>query len=41
MGTPYLKIGHRQWFTVNCSLMLYYWTGSEWRFTGTAKRVSK
>jgi len=39
MGTPYLKRGHLRWFKVNCSMMLYRWTGADWQFTGTATRL--
>lgn len=40
MSASYTPIGWKRWFAVNCSMMLYEWTGSEWLFTGTARRVS-
>lgn len=33
------RIGHKRWFPVNCSMMLYEWDGKDWVFTGTAHRV--
>lgn len=35
------KKGHHRWFLVNCSMMLYVWTGKEWKFTGQAMRRPK
>ncbi len=38
MAAKAIRPGHKRWFQVNCSLMLYEWTGQDWVFTGTAKR---
>jgi hypothetical protein len=36
--TPSIAKGHQRWFRVNCSMMLYRWTGQDWEFTGQAVR---